>query len=186
MEITVEELEDNIGGFLEGVLPTLVDVEEKAFGWKVHFVGSTDQRGSLQPGDPRKNKCWVSLGNTRVTYRFPTEDDGTVKEETEFTYGITLEAMKPNVGLQRQNPAMTYALKLVAHRDGYNLFNVCGISSFEIVSQHVKAMNENSVFYVELILRLRAVIVLSKIASANVANSAKVTLYDREKEEYCF
>ena len=179
--MTINELEDMIYEFAAGVLPTLVDVKEQAFGWTVRFRGCALQKDPLHIDVLRRNECWIGLERAKTAYRYPAGDDGSVLQEMEFTYGITLESKQTNFLL---NPAMYYAARMTAHREGYPLFDEVGISQFEIVSQSVIPTNNNSVFIVNLILRLRAVINFSDIKTSEEMNSGTLTVYDKEKEVY--
>jgi hypothetical protein len=145
----------------------------------VRFNGCALQKDPLHVDPLRRNQCWIDLERAKAVYQYPIDEDGSVYQEIEFTYGLTLESKQTNFLL---NPAAVYAAKLTAHRDGYDLFNVAGISKFETVSNKARAEKNNSVFTVYMILRLRAVITLTDIKTCDNFNSGNVSLYDDDKK----
>jgi hypothetical protein len=166
-KLDIHDLENHIYAFLDGVLPTLVDVKEAAFGWSIRFTGYALQKAPLHIDPLRRNQCWARPERSEVVLQYPINDDGSADQEVEFIYKITLESKQTNATL---SSAATYAHKLLAHRDGYKLFEVAGISKFEIKSHYVRAIRNTSVFFVDMILKLRAVITLSDIKICDSAN----------------
>jgi hypothetical protein len=176
---TINTLEDKIYDFVGGVLPTLVDTKEGGFGYTVRFKGYTLQKDPITVDLFKRNQCWITAEGSRVMYQYPIGDDGAVEQEVELTYGITLASKYTNSLL---STAGTWAFKLLAHRDGYELFDVAGISKFAITSQHVEPYKNSSVLFVDMILRLRAVITLSDIKTRGHAKYGKVTIFDNDKK----
>jgi hypothetical protein len=179
--LTINKLEKEIYNFVDGVMPTLVDIKEGQLGWKIRFRGCSLQKDSILTDGVNHNECWVNVQRSKLIYQYPIKIDGSVEQETEFTYQITLESKQTNFLL---NSAATYAAKLTAHREGYELFNVAGVSKIEIISEFVRPQKNNSVFIINLLLKLRAVIILSDIKTYGYMNSGKVEIYESEKKVY--
>lgn len=192
--VDILELEEKIYDFVAGVLPIATVPTDLRLGYSVRFVGANLQKNSIDVINEAFKHCWIECQSVKHIYEFPDGGpEGVTQVETEFMYTITLEVAKsilPTVSI------MNDAMRLLTHREGYELFVIIGIMDFNMrsafmrrvqpptnYSMGVHPVNNNSVYTVDIILRFRCIINVPDIKRNSPIDSVGVTLYNEKKEE---
>jgi hypothetical protein len=172
--IDVSGMDDLVYDFLNGVLPTLIDIDNKTLGWDIRFEGYVQQDNPLLIDVLKRYNCWIKMQSCRATYRWPTDFDGNVKQEMEYTYSISLECKQTNA---LDSTALTYATRLIAHREGYTLFDEAGISEFKITDVGSRVENNVMIYTADMILRCRGLVLVDRVTVSDKINSGTVKIY---------
>jgi hypothetical protein len=192
--VDVLELEEKIYDFVAGVLPIATIPTDLRLGYSVRLLGANLQKNSIDVTNEAFKHCWIEMQSMTYIYRFPDgAPPGVTQVETEFMYTITLEVAKsilPTVTI------MNDAMRLLTHREGYELFVIIGLMDFNMrssfmrrvqpptnYSMGVHPVNNNSVYTVDLILRFRCIINVPDIKLNNPISSVGITVYNEKKEE---
>jgi hypothetical protein len=192
--VDVLELEEKLYDFVAGVLPIATTPTDLRLGYSVRFVGANLQKNSIDVINEAFKHCWIELQSMRYIYEFPDgAPPGVTQVESEFIYTIRLEVAKsilPTVSI------MNDAMRLLTHREGYELFVIIGIMDFNMrssfmrrtqpptnYSMGVHPVNNNSVYVVDIILRFRCIINVADIKRNNLISSVGITLYNEKKKE---